>query len=119
MVFICVFNYFYLIQYLASFSYINHYCLLCALKTSRLTNKLFSVPLKKGRRIDKNGEEITKNISYILQFIDSARSMASTLSNLVNNLSEGIHRIKYKFGRDDKKCETCGIRYKFCDYFLE
>ena len=29
--------------------------------------------------------------------------MATSLSNLVNNLSEGIHRIKCKFGRDDKK----------------
>ena len=41
-------------------------------------------------RIDKNGEEITKNISYIL-------------SNLVNNVSEGIHGIKCKFGDDAKK----------------
>ena len=67
----------------------------------------------------KNGEEITKNMSYILQFIDSARFMASSLSNLVNNLSEGIHRIKCKFEHDDKKCETCGIKYKYCDCFLE
>ena len=44
--------------------------------------------------MDKNRKEITKNISYILQFIGSARFMASSLSNLVNNLSEGIHRIK-------------------------
>ena len=29
--------------------------------------------------------------------------MASSLSNLVNNLSEGIHRIKCKFGHNDKK----------------
>ena len=43
---------------------------------------------------DKNGEEITKNISYILQFIDTARFMVSSLSNLVNNLSERIHEIK-------------------------
>ena len=42
---------------------------------------------KEVTRIDKNGEEITKNISYILQFIDSARFMASSLSNLVNDLS--------------------------------
>ena len=61
---------------------------------------------KEVTRIDKNGEEITKNISYILQFIDSIRFMASSLSNLVNNLSEGIHRTKCKFGDDDKKCET-------------
>ena len=45
--------------------------------------------------------------------------MASPLSNLVNNLSEGIHRIKCKFGYGDKKCETCGIKYKYCDGFLE
>ena len=33
--------------------------------------------------IDKNGEEITKNISYRLQFIDSARFMASSLSTIL------------------------------------
>ena len=41
-------------------------------------------------------------ISYILQFIDSARFMASSLSNLVNNLSEITHKIKCKYGHDDK-----------------
>ena len=39
--------------------------------------------------------------------------MASSLSNLCNDLAEGIHRIKCKFGRDDKKCGTCGIKYKY------
>ena len=54
----------------------------------------FTAPIEKEvARIDKNGEEITKNISYVLQFIDSARFMTSSLSNLVNNLSEEIHRI--------------------------
>ena len=47
-------------------------------------------------RIDKNGEKIAKNISYILQFIDSARFIASSLSNLVNNPSEGIQIINVK-----------------------
>ena len=80
----------------------------------------FTVPIEKEvTRIDKNGEKITKNISYILQFIDSARFMASSLSNLVNNLSEGIHRIKCKFGHDDKKYETCVIKYKYYNCFLE
>ena len=79
-----------------------------------------TVPIeKKVRRIDKNGENITKNISYILQFIDSARFRASSLSNLVNNIFEGIYRIKCKYGHDDKKCETCGIKYKHCDCFVE
>ena len=60
-------------------------------------------------------KKLQKNISYILQFIDRARFMASSLSNLVNNLSEGIHKIKCKHGHDDKKCETCGIKNKYCD----
>ena len=46
---------------------------------------------------------LEKNISYILQFIDSARFMASSLSNPVNNLSERIHKIKCKYGQNDKK----------------
>ena len=49
---------------------------------------------KEIARFDKNGEQITKNISYVLQFIDSARFMASSSSNLIINLSEGLHRIK-------------------------
>ena len=64
----------------------------------------FTVPTEKeARRIDKNGEEITKNISPLLQFIDKARITASSLSNLVNNPSEEIHRIKCKFKHDKKK----------------
>ena len=70
-------------------------------------------------RIDKNGLENTKDKFYILQLTDSARFMASSLSNLVNNLSEGIHTIICKFRNDDTKCETCGIKYKYCDCFLE
>ena len=33
-------------------------------------------------------------ISYLLQVIDSAKFMVSSLSNFVNNLSEGIHKCK-------------------------
>ena len=61
-------------------------------------------------------KKLQKNTSYILQFIDSARFMDCSLSNLV---SEGIHRIKCKFGGYDKKYETCGIKYKYFDFFLE
>ena len=73
----------------------------------------FTIPIEKGAtRIDQNEDEITKNISYSLQFIDSARFLASSLSNLVNNFSEGIHKIKCKHGHKyDKKYETCGIKY--------
>ena len=38
----------------------------------------------------------------MLQSIDKARFMATSLSNLVNNLSEGIHKTKCKFKYDDK-----------------
>ena len=79
----------------------------------------FTVPVvKEVTRIDKNGKEIREDISYWLKVIDSVRLMASWLSNLVNNLSERIQRIKFKYRHDDKKCETCGISYKYCDCFL-
>ena len=74
---------------------------------------------KKVERVDKNGGEITKNMSYILQFIDRAKFMVCSLSNVVNNLSEGIHRIRCKYGHDDKKYQTCRIKYKYCDCFLQ
>ena len=74
---------------------------------------------KEVTRIDKNGESVTQNISYILQFIDSERFMASSLSNFVNNLSEGIKRIKCKLRYDDKRCEKWEIKYKHCGCFLE
>ena len=82
-------------------------------------NNLYSSNRKEVTKVGKNGEEITKNISCILQFIDSARFMTSSLSNLVNNLSEGIHRIKCKFRHNGKKCKTCWIKYKYCNCFVE
>ena len=36
-------------------------------------------------------------MSYKIKFIDSARSMASSLSDLEDNLAEGIHEMEYKF----------------------
>ena len=79
----------------------------------------YTVPIvKQVTRINNNGDRLTKNLSYILQFIDSARLMVSSLSNTVNNPSEGIHRFKCKFGHSDKKWETCGIKYKYCGFFL-
>ena len=54
----------------------------------------------------------------MLQFIGSARFIASSLSNLANNISERIDRIKCKYGHNYKKCETCEIKYKYCDCCL-
>ena len=45
--------------------------------------------------------------------------MVSLLSNLVNNLYEGLHRITCKFWHEDKKWETCRIKYKYYECFLE
>ena len=80
----------------------------------------FTVPIEKEvTLIDKSGGKITKNISYILQFIHSARFIASSLSDLVNNLSKWIQRIKYKYRHRDKTRETCRIKYKNCDCFFQ
>ena len=67
--------------------------------------KNFSFPIEKEvTNIDKDGNDITVvTVSYKIKFIDSARFMAISLSNLADNLTEGIHKIKCKD----------------CDYFLE
>ena len=60
--------------------------------------KTFSVPItNEAKRIDQNAKEIIKTMSYKLQLIESARFMASSLSNLVDNLAKGIHKIKCKY----------------------
>ena len=41
---------------------------------------------------DKNGRKIAKTISYKIQLIDSSRFMASSFSNLADNLPEGIRK---------------------------
>ena len=55
-------------------------------------------------------------ISYRLQFIYSPKFIAGSLSSYVNNLAEGIHKIKKKYGRGD---ENCGIEHKDYYCFLE
>ena len=51
-------------------------------------------------------KKLPKIFFYILQFIETARFMANSLPNLVNNLSEGTHKIKCIYGQDDKNCEN-------------
>ena len=73
----------------------------------------FSIPIEKEvKRISKNGEKNIKTISHTLQLSDDARFIASSSSNLVNNLTEGIHKIKRKYGHDNQNCKTCGKKFR-------
>ena len=47
-------------------------------------------------KINKDGNESVVTISYEIISVDSARFMTTSLSNLVDNLTEGIHKIKCK-----------------------
>ena len=50
--------------------------------------KTFSAPIKKEiTENDKDGNETIETISHKIKFIDSARFIASSLSNLVDNLT--------------------------------
>ena len=65
----------------------------------------YSVSVEKEvTEIDKNWEEITKTISYRLQFINSARFMVSSLTNLVNDSIEIVQKIK------GKNCNTSCLK---------
>ena len=67
------------------------------LRKNKEKYKTFFVPIKKEfTKLDKDGNESVTTISCKIKFIDSARFMESSLSNLVDNLTEGIHRIKCK-----------------------
>ena len=53
-----------------------------------------------------------------MQFIDSARFMASLLSNLVDNFGEGIKKIKCKYERDKDYAERVKLNTKIVRAFL-
>ena len=44
--------------------------------------------------------------------------MASWSWNLVDNLSEGIHKINHNYEHNMKNCKTFGFKYKYCEYRL-
>ena len=72
--------------------------------------KNLSIPIEKEvTKVDKEVNENIITISYKIKLTDSVRFMASSLSNLVDNLAEGIHRIKLK------DCDS----FLDCDCFLE
>ena len=62
--------------------------------------KTFSVPTKKETtKIDKDGNESIETISYKIKFIGRLRFIGISLSKLVDNPTEGIHKIR---------CKDCG-----------
>ena len=58
---------------------------------------------KKNRKVDKDGNKNVVTISYKIKFIVCARFMTGSLSNIVDKLAKGIHK----------------IQCKNCNYFLE
>ena len=65
----------------------NHFVIL----KYRKINNFFSANQKGNYKKDKNENDKIKKLSYKTKFIDSYRFMSTSLSNLVSNLSEGLH----------------------------
>ena len=63
-------------------------------KIQKNTNSFFRSDKKNVIKLDKEGKENIITIAYKIKFINSARLMTSSLSNLVSNLVERINRIK-------------------------
>ena len=64
----------------------------------------FFVPIEKEvTKIDKDGNESGITISYKRKFIDSARFMTTSLSTLVDTLTEAI---------PESICKDCVLRLK-------
>ena len=85
----------------------------------------FSVPIKKEiTKKDKNGNDKITKTSYRIKFIDSYRFMSTSLSNLVSNLSGGLHNdrcidckscLDYMATKDEKlifRCFRCKKNYE-------
>ena len=68
--------------------------------------------------MEKKLQKIYLKIYLTIYFIDSTRFMARSLSNLVNNLSEGIHRIKCKFGHNNKNVKLVELNIDIVTVFL-
>ena len=59
--------------------------------------KVFLSNIKTNQKLNKDGNEDIIAISYNIKFIDKARCVATSLSNLVvYNLAEETHKIKCK-----------------------
>ena len=85
----------------------------------------FPVTIKKEiTKKDKNSNDKITKISYKIKFIDSYRFMSASLSNLVSNLSEGLHNdrcidckscLDYMTTKDEQlifRCFRCKANYE-------
>ena len=78
--------------------------------------KIFLFDRKRSDKIDKDGNESVVTISGKIKCIDSTIFMASSLSNLVDNLAEGIHKVKCKdfdYFLEYESVKDNLIKYKF------
>ena len=73
------------------------------LEKYRKVQNFFS--FNRTRKVDNNGNEDITTVSYKIKLTNSAKFMTSSLWNLVDNLAEGIHKIKCK------DC-NCFLEYK-------
>ena len=60
------------------------------------SNVLEKIKKSDVTNIGKDGNESVLTISYKIKFIDSSIFMAVSLSNLVDNLTERDHKIKWE-----------------------
>ena len=72
----CVYHWYHCISKELAVEFIKKFT---CLRENSVKQRTFTVPIEKKEvtRIAEDGEEIAKNICYILQFIDSVRFMAS------------------------------------------
>ena len=95
----------------------------CLGQNTEMYKNFFCSYRKKVTKVDKEENENIITIFYMIKSFDSARFMASSLSNLVDNLTEGNHKItckdsdcllEYKSIKDDfikYKCLSCNKDY--------
>ena len=75
----------------------------------------FSVSIEKEvTRIDKTKTRNHKSYILHITIYCERKIYGSSLSNLINIIVEGIHKIECKYGHNHKTFETCRIIFKNC-----
>ena len=70
------------------------------------------------KELVKVRKKLQKTISCRLQFIISAQFMASSLTNLLNNFAEEIHKFKCKYGHNEKNVKLVESSINIVTAFL-